>query len=254
MNSLCLKELQARHPQIHVGDLQFPIRYRHNKRAKRFSARISLDYQHLIVTLPLKGTYTELHRFLNTCTQWAAKHHAKWAVRKIQALPFQKGAEFPILGQMWRLHIDTHESAMIGFNERALHIPEHLFHGDAIQAFLNERLLAYVTYQSNVYASQLGAKLNAIRIKPLKSSYGICTSKKTITYASKLVFAPLEVIDYVCAHEVAHLIEMNHSAAFWKIVNHLNPNYQQHKAWLTSQGYKLSFYGNSHSNPTPQSS
>lgn len=250
MSGIDLQEVQIRHPVLIVDDQQFPIVYRHNKRAKRFSMRVSSDYQRLSITLPSKGTYRELQRFLDTsCKDWVAKHRTKWSVRTPQAVPFLQGALFPILGRSRHLHVDTiGESPAIALKGDVLIIPTFLFRTNNIQAFLNECLLAYMNQQSNACAAQLKTSLNRVRIKPLKSSYGICRSNKTITYASKLVFAPLDVIDYVCAHEVAHLLEMNHSPAFWSVVQSLMPNYKHPKAWLTSNGYTLNLYGNPSTN------
>jgi predicted metal-dependent hydrolase len=244
MSGIDLQEVQSRHSSLIVDDQQFPIVYRHNKRAKRFSMRVSSDYQRLSITLPSKGTHKALQQFLDTCADWVAKHRTKWATRTTQAVPFLHGAVLPILGRSRQLHVDTLcESSTIVLKEDGLIIPAPLFHADIIQTFFNEILLEYVTHQSNAYAAQLKTSLNRVRIKPLKSSYGICRSNKTITYASKLVFAPRESIDYVCAHEVAHLLEMNHSPAFWSVVQSLMPNYKHPKAWLASNGYNLNLYG-----------
>lgn len=245
MNQIWLTEVQASHSNLIVGeDQQFPIVYRINKRAKRFSMRVSPDNQQLSITIPSKGTYKELQQFLETCKDWVAKRHNKWASRIQQHIHFVHGAVLPILGQLRQLHIDNlDEASKITLKEDTLIIPNHLSHVPIIQAFLYEYLFEYVNQKSNTYAAQLKTSLNRVRIKPLKSSYGICYSQKIISYASKLVFAPLDVIDYVCAHEVAHLIEMNHSPAFWKSVKQLMPNYELAKAWLTSHGYRLNLYG-----------
>ncbi|MBY0462855.1 MAG: M48 family metallopeptidase, partial [Alphaproteobacteria bacterium] len=63
-----------------------------------------------------------------------------------------------------------------------------------------------------------------------------------LSYSWRLAFAPAEVIEYVCAHEVSHLIHMNHSQMFWDTVKSLCPQYKQHKAWLSQHGRQLFLY------------
>lgn len=81
-------------------------------------------------------------------------------------------------------------------------------------------ILSEVTKEMNVH-------IHSINIRPLKSSWGRCTSKKDITLSLKLIECPLDFIRYVCVHECAHTLQMNHSVAFWKIVEHYCPNYKR---------------------------
>jgi predicted metal-dependent hydrolase len=244
MHNSNLKEIQELYSSINVGDHQFNIVYRNNRRAKRLSMRMAGDYLGVLITIPPKCSKNDLERFLNHCTQWLAKKISKWISRRVQRVPFEQGAVLPILGRSTGVFFDTSSDyKKITLLDGKLIVPQKLNHPRMIQAFLNNQLFEYVNQKSKDYTSLLNVGVHSVIVKPLKSSYGICSSKRTISYASKLVFAPLDIIDYVCAHEVAHLKEMNHSAAFWKIVKELMPNYEIHKAWLKTHGYTLKFYG-----------
>jgi predicted metal-dependent hydrolase len=89
------------------------------------------------------------------------------------------------------------------------------------------------------YAQALGVKFNRVYIKSMKSSWGSCSPNKSLTLNWKLVKAPLHVINYIIVHELAHLIELNHSDKFWNIVSVQVPNYQKAKKWLNEHGELL---------------
>lgn len=244
MHNTNLKEILERYSSINAGDHQFNIEYRNNRRAKRLSMRMAGDYQGVLITIPPKCSKNDLERFLNHCTQWLAKKMSKWISRIVQRVPFEQGAVLPILGRSTEVFFDASgDYKKITLLAGRLIVPQKLNHPRLIQAFLNDILFEYVNQKSKVYASLLNVIIHNVIVRQLKSSYGICSSKRTISYASKLVFAPLDIIDYVCAHEVAHLKEMNHSAAFWKIVKELMSDYEIHKAWLKTHGHTLQHYG-----------
>jgi predicted metal-dependent hydrolase len=239
-----LIEMQSQYPSIWVDGHQFNIVYRNNGRAKRLSMRMAADYQGVLITIPPMCSKSDFERFLNHCTRWLEKKSSKWISRRVQSTSFEQGAVLPILGRSTEVSFDAScVSAKISLLNDRLNIPKKLDHPRVIQGFLNNQLFEYVNQKSKTYASLINVSIIDITVKPLKSSYGICSSKKTISYASRLVFAPLYIIDYVCAHEVAHLREMNHSAAFWKVVKELMPDYEIHKAWLKTHGYTLQLYG-----------
>lgn len=81
----------------------------------------------------------------------------------------------------------------------------------------------------------------AVRLKNNQSNWGSCSSKKNINLSSRLLFAPLDVLDYVIVHELAHLKEMNHSPRFWKIVRDVMPNYKEKEDWLDKHGHTLKY-------------
>jgi predicted metal-dependent hydrolase len=77
------------------------------------------------------------------------------------------------------------------------------------------------------------------RFKRMKSRFGSCSSKRNINIAYRLLFAPREVFRYVCAHELAHLREFNHSKRFWALVKEAMPHYKEQEKWLRENGFLL---------------
>jgi len=83
--------------------------------------------------------------------------------------------------------------------------------------------------------------INKIFFKNNKSNGGSCSSKGNINISTRLLFAPVEVLEYVCIHELAHLVEPNHSDSFWKIVETAMPDYEEKIKWLKENRHKCEF-------------
>jgi predicted metal-dependent hydrolase len=82
-------------------------------------------------------------------------------------------------------------------------------------------------------------RFNVVRFKRMNSRFGSCSSKGNINIAYRLLFAPREVFQYVCVHELAHLKQMNHSKKFWALVGEAVPEYKEHEKWLKDSGFML---------------
>lgn len=97
-------------------------------------------------------------------------------------------------------------------------------------------------------AAQLGDAPAQVRVRDMRTRWGSCTASRRLTFNWRLVFAPSPVVWYVVCHEVAHLRHMNHSPAFWRVVEELCPEYRDHEAWLKSSGTALLAFGQNTSN------
>lgn len=90
-----------------------------------------------------------------------------------------------------------------------------------------------------LYQEQIGVIPNSIRIKAQKTRWGSASTKGNLNFNWRLIMAPVEVIDYVVIHELCHLKEMNHSKAFWSLVETCDSNYKKHRNWLKEHGALL---------------
>ncbi|MEO1433894.1 MAG: M48 family metallopeptidase [Bacteroidota bacterium] len=97
---------------------------------------------------------------------------------------------------------------------------------------------ARINYWNDHYFNK---PINRIQLKLNHSNWGSCSSKGNINLSTRLLFAPDEVVDYIIVHELSHLIEMNHSARFWKIVSDVMPDYKRHERWLKEHGHSCFF-------------
>ena len=93
------------------------------------------------------------------------------------------------------------------------------------------------------YAAELGVRVRRISIRDQSSRWGSCTSAGALSFSWRLILAPPFVLDYLAAHEVAHLVEMNHSPRFWKVVAKVCASVTRAKNWLDTNGNDLHRYG-----------
>ena len=103
---------------------------------------------------------------------------------------------------------------------------------------LREHARTVLTAQSEEYAKQLNVSFNKIRIGNQRTRWGSCSSNGTISYNWRLILMPEAIRDYVVVHELCHLIEMNHSTRFWKLVASILPDYAVHREWLKQHGHE----------------
>ncbi len=107
----------------------------------------------------------------------------------------------------------------------------------ALGVWYRREALAYFMGQAQEYADVLGVSVGAIRVIQMKTQWGSCNrATKALTFNWKLALAPEEIARYVTAHEVAHLVQSNHSKAFWGVVKKIDPDFARHRAWLKIYG------------------
>lgn len=109
----------------------------------------------------------------------------------------------------------------------------------ALRSMADEELRREVDRASGL----LGIAPRQIRLKDTRSRWGSCTSAGVLTFSWRVIFAPSEVLRYLAAHEVAHLLQMNHSPAFWATVAKADPGYRAARAWLKRNGAALHAIG-----------
>lgn len=104
---------------------------------------------------------------------------------------------------------------------------------------LAEFALKVILVKVKNYASLMNVQYGRITIRNQKTRWGSCSSKGNLNFNCLLMLAPDEVVDYVVIHELCHLIEMNHSKAFWKQVEQMMPDYKKHRKWLKDHGNEI---------------
>ncbi|WP_439521674.1 M48 family metallopeptidase [Marivita sp.] len=121
-----------------------------------------------------------------------------------------------------------------------IELPQPLEKGRVhLLAWLKEQARAELTRASDHYAGQLGRPYARLTLRDTRSRWGSCSSAGALMYSWRLILAPKAVLNYVAAHEVAHLQEMNHSPDFWRVVHQLYGPHQEARAWLRHDGPKL---------------
>ena len=212
------------------------VRWKRSARARRVSLRIDHRAAEVVVTLPPRAGRRAGLALLTT--------HAAWVTQRLAALApglaFAPGVEVPVGGAP---HVIRHVPGARGgawIEGGAILVagdPAFLSRRvrDCLRAEARRRIAALVA----LHTERLGLRARAVRIKDPSSRWGSCAPDRTLAFSWRLVMAPEFVLDYVVAHEVAHLAEMNHSPRFWAQVARLTPHREAAQDWLREHGPSL---------------
>ena len=125
-------------------------------------------------------------------------------------------------------------------SDRVLKVPANdLVFSQSIKCALTQIAEEFFIKTCNEFAQKIEAPFSRISIRDPKSRWGSCSSQKKMMFSWRLIMAPKDVSSYVAAHEVAHLVHMDHSKKFWKVVNYMCPSYASHRKWLSNNGREL---------------
>lgn len=171
-----------------------------------------------------------------------------WAAARLARLPdvltLQDGATIPLRGVSHRIEHSGRKRGVVSIGT-STDGPVIRVHGDP--KFLQRRVADFLKRQAKQdlskavhrHAATLGVKPKSITMRDTTSRWGSCSSSGALNFSWRIVLAPPEVLDYLAAHEVAHLLEMNHSDRFWALVREICPDMERHKAWLRTNGAQL---------------
>lgn len=226
--------------QHDVAGRTLPLRIVENGRARRLTLRIDPDGRGLRITTPPGLRRGEVERFLERHQGWLEERIAKVPARP-QVRP---GIRIPLRGVP---HLIVHEpgsrgTVTVGEVEGR---PALIVHGDRLH--LPRRLADFLKREARreieplvaKHAAAAGRKAKAIRYRDTTSRWGSCTTDGSLSFSWRIMMAPAPVIDYLVAHEVAHLKEMNHGPDFWALCEKLCPETRRCKAWLKKNGAAL---------------
>ncbi|HSM40750.1 MAG TPA: SprT family zinc-dependent metalloprotease [Afifellaceae bacterium] len=224
---------------VELGGTRHAVPVRRSKRARRMTLKIDSRLGGPVLTLPRRFSVTEARRFL--------ARHAGWLESRMDQLPapvpFVDGGIFPLRGEPVRiLHRPGRGtvSVMADGPEPVVSVhggAEHL--ARRLTDWLKDEARCDLTRSVERHAATLGVSPSAIRVRDTGTRWGSCSSRRTLSFSWRLVLAPPSVLDYLAAHEVAHLKHMNHGPKFWKLVALLDPDYREAEDWLKRDGPTL---------------
>lgn len=256
--------------EIALENCDIPIKFRRHPKARRLTLRVSSTDRSAIVTVPPYCSDKETISFLENHRNWLFEQFEKLP----EAAPFKHESIMPLRGVdhklifagqsrgkgvIWIENNNTDQNTKVDAipevcegqtpQTQTSTLPE--IHINGTEHFAPRRLTRWLIDQarkdlqerSKWHSENLGLSYNKIMIKDQRSRWGSCSSRGILSYSWRLILAPSDVLDYVAAHEVAHLAEMNHGPNFWALVEQTLPTYKTPKAWLSDNGSDLHRYG-----------
>ena len=163
--------------------------------------------------------------------------------------PFAHGAVIPLRGIDHRIVHRRERRGTVWVEDGEAGEPRLCVAGEEphiarrIGDFLRREVKADLETASRRAAAALDVTIKRISIRDQLSRWGSCSTTGVLSYSWRLIFAPPFVLDYLAAHEVAHLVEMNHSPRFWRLVERICPHAARAKSWLDAHGADLHRYG-----------
>ncbi|KPQ06331.1 MAG: putative metal-dependent hydrolase [Rhodobacteraceae bacterium HLUCCA12] len=218
------------------GDPPIIVHWRRSARARRISLRVSGLDGKITLTLPSRTDRRHGHEFLNERVAWLRAALSGLPGR----CPVGPGAVIPMEGAMLTVTPSPVRAARAD-GDRLL-VPERGDVGPRVTAYLKLRARQKLNARVHHHATALGRIPGRITLRDPRSRWGSCSAAGDLMFSWRLILAPPEVLDYVAAHEVAHLAQMNHSPAFWAEVERLMPGYAEPRLWLRIHGAGLHRY------------
>lgn len=217
------------------GEPPVPLILRRSARARRISLRISSLDGRVTLTLPGRVPEAEALAFAEEKADWIRAHLANHA----GLAPVRIGGRLPIEGQ--EVDIAAIEGRAVRREEGRILVPSKGA-PKRLERYLRELARDRLVAASDFYAERLGRSYSRISLRDTRSRWGSCSAQGALMYSWRLILAPPAVLNYVAAHEVAHLAEMNHSQAFWDQVMRIHGPYDAPRNWLRTDGNALHRY------------
>ncbi len=229
----------------HAGET-YRITIRRIASARRFTLRVRAATQDVVLTIPARGSLGDAKVFAN--------RHAAWIGAKLRLLPekipLSAGGLVPLRGTVhliaqcqagrrgvWLEEQGPTSPPLICVNAEAPFVPRR------VRDFLVKEALRDIKTAVQSHTQKLGVVPSRITLRDTTSRWGSCSSSGALSFSWRLIMAPPFVLEYLAAHESAHLVHMNHSAAFWAAVDRLTADTGRAEAWLKAHGSSLLRFG-----------
>ncbi|MEM7328005.1 MAG: SprT family zinc-dependent metalloprotease [Pseudomonadota bacterium] len=214
------------------------VRLEVNPKARRLILRLDERNREAVAVAPSRKKIGEAAAFARDRVDWIAEH--------LQALPrqvqLQSGSEFMLRGAPCQITLEGSGrlAKLDPGPPQILRVPGEIeTTGRRAERFLRKIAKSDLSDAVIRYCGQLNVEARRVTVKDTRSRWGSCTSDGRLAFSWRLIMAPPDVLEYVAAHECAHLLEMNHSPAFWAHVETCRPDWKRERAWLRQNGRDL---------------
>jgi len=228
--------------RIALSSGERPLKIVRRRSARRFILRLDDEDDAVILTLPRYASFAAALRFV--------EGNRDWIERRLEELPprvaFAEGVEIPILGvpHVIRHCAESRGHGAVWLEPGTLCVagdPRHLTR--RVTDFLRDRARHELGLRARAMATSIGRRVLRISVRDTRTRWGSCAHDGALCFSWRLILAPAAVVDYVVAHEIAHLKHMNHGARFWRTVEVLAPGSGAQRSWLRRNRARLLRFG-----------
>ena len=223
---------ELRHINLNGSEVPYTL-----MRCRRKTIGMRVSSEGLTVRIPIQESLNWVESVLQKRADWIVTKLDEWKNRKPARPMWEEGALFPLLGEPWQVTVTAAGAVQMmqaggnatSKNEQpGLSLSSGVAAGqieNAVMKWYRQHALTCFTERITLYADKLGVALPQLRLSNARTLWGSCNSRGIIRLNWRLIQKPLDLVDYVVAHELSHLIEMNHSKAFWQTVGSVYPDY-----------------------------
>ena len=195
-------------------------------RRKTLSLQIKSDGS-LVVRAPMRYDITRINRFITEKNKWIITKQLEMKNR------------LNLRNEMLMKQELSRDEGILFLGEKIKILLKNPQNKAEIILWYKVEALKYIAPRLNNFVHQLGKKYSKIKITSARKRWGSCSGRGNINFSWRLIMAPQETVNYVIAHEAAHLLHKNHSARFWNCVAQMVPDYKIHHLWLRKNGFLL---------------
>ena len=225
---------------VEVNGRTLPVRFVQNRRARRIILRIDTEADGAVVTLPPRASKNEALKLVRAKADWLLGRLDK----RPPTISFAPGSIIPVQGRDYVIVHDpvgrfgvSRSEGRISVSGASPHIPRR------ISDWLRKEAKQVLGARARAMAAAVDRQVNRITVRNTKSRWGSCSAAGNLSFCWRLVMAPDWVLDYVVAHEVAHLVHMDHGPDFWDTVDGFGVDAKAARAWLNQNAERLQRIG-----------
>ena len=228
----------------HDGET-YRVQLRRVDTARRFILRVRGATRDAVLTMPRRASLKDAAEF--------AERNAAWVGVRLRRLPqqvrFVDGAVFPLRGVATRIVHAPGTRGVVWLStdetgDRKMYVAGEAAHVERrVQDWLKAQARIELVAAVRKYSEMVGKAPPPITLRDTTTRWGSCSAAGALNFSWRLILAPGEVLTYLAAHEVCHLVHMNHSARFWKLCRSICPETDKAEQWLKSNGLDLYRYG-----------
>jgi predicted metal-dependent hydrolase len=235
-----VKKRDISHAMLTIDGRMLEVKVRLNPRARRMIVKVNPATGEISVTAPSRRGLAHALDFARGETAWISGQLAKAP----GPLALEPGARLPLRGVLHEIRAAARGPAPVWCADTVIWVRGREAHvARRVLDFLKREARATFETRALQHAARLGVAPSRITVRDTASRWGSCSSTRSLSFSWRLILAPDFVLDYVVAHEIAHLKEMNHSPRFWAHVRALVPDLEAPQDWLKAHGRELQRYG-----------